>query len=834
MALKSLLSFSTGELDPVLHDNVTLHKFGKGLDTARNVIIGKTGSILSLPGRANFSIPFLNKKFRLYRPPNTTILTQWGLDFVNVFDFSTGHSVTVGFTNTDTVFTPDGGTTFRALTEDELSQINFVSSKQYVYIFIKGFETLKFDYSTVTFEYFATAFGLGVTGGKPTNGGVAINSSSGYAANYAVSQVVNGQESEILEIPGGHNVPVASGQSNTITVTVDDNFTEIRVYRRPSNGGAYGYLGSSTYSSVPVSSRVASFTDLGSTADFTNGPISLVTEAGLNGKNAIQTHGRTGVIYQQRLLITDETITEAILASRPGYENNFYRDFPYDANSALSFKSGSGRAEVLRMVSNNGLVVFTTVGIFVNSGVLNIDNLALTKVGNWIIDETVAPLAVPDGVFFIDKTTNSVRQLIYSRNIQTYTTIEHSIFSNHIFRSKTITTWTFQNGSAPLVIVTFSDGTLAYFTYHYEHQMKAWTRGDERWPVEQVEGTENPDTTFYVVNKNGTRYIEVSLPRFVLPQRVSDFPEYDKLNFNFPMNGINSFYVLLTDRLATSEIMTVDEILANDTTENYEYSVIGSSTTNVFLTYSVGDRFRWFDPDDNTSIDFEIYEKVDDTNVKIKSIIRIPDKYLFSNPSYNFKDFRMFEILTSFAVPTNLANETVSLVSDGYVIASPNNKVESYPTITLGAALSTYNLPLGAEGAIIIVGRPIVMDIKTLNVTTLSQAPTFVESLNLEKLYLRLHNTRGLYIDNQFPENAQNEKDGDYNTNMTDIEYRYTGNFQDIVGNKPTPPSTMRVEQTIPGNWETQGQVAIRQVDPLHFEILSIIPDIEKLNRSNR
>jgi len=69
---------------------------------------------------------------------------------------------------------------------------------------------------------------------------------------------------------------------------------------------------------------------------------------------------------------------------------------------------------------------------------------------------------------------------------------------------------------------------------------------------------------------------------------------------------------------------------------------------------------------------------------------------------------------------------------------------------------------------------------------------------------------------------------------MEDMEKFDVPDGYDIIGNRYKQPTSRRIEKTLPGNWDSQGQIAIRQVDPLHFEILSIIPDIEVLRRSNR
>ncbi len=53
----------------------------------------------------------------------------------------------------------------------------------------------------------------------------------------------------------------------------------------------------------------------------------------------------------------------------------------------------------------------------------------------------------------------------------------------------------------------------------------------------------------------------------------------------------------------------------------------------------------------------------------------------------------------------------------------------------------------------------------------------------------------------------------------------------DLPGNRYDRPRSVRREISLKGRWSTNGRVALRQVDPIHFEILSIIPDIEGLRR---
>ena len=63
------------------------------------------------------------------------------------------------------------------------------------------------------------------------------------------------------------------------------------------------------------------------------------------------------------------------------------------------------------MIEHNGLIVFTSIGVFVNIGVLSIDNNILERVGSWKIDDSIPPLVVPGGLFFVEKNTGAIKQL---------------------------------------------------------------------------------------------------------------------------------------------------------------------------------------------------------------------------------------------------------------------------------------------------------------------------------------------------------------------------------------------------------------------------------------
>lgn len=814
MGLAPLLSFASGELDPILTDNVTLDKFRKGLATARNVGISKTGSVLSRFSRQHiFNAKVANKAIKIYVPKNTNYLLEFGDLYVRV------HIVdpdTFGITSVADVVSP--------FAEDDLPSLHFDTSKDYVYIFLAGEKMAKFHLALSGSAFLLDADVFRVFDPIDTVG-VVVTGSTGYSVDYLATLVRNGEESIYKEITTGFNKPIAAGQSNLISVAwtdadVDmDEFNEVRIYSRPNNGGAYGLLGTTTKTTLVGATRTATFRDIGSLPDFANGIQDLVTKYGLNGSEVIDLQPKTGIVYQQRLILCGpESDEEAVIASRPGFQNNFYRDFPYAVDSALVFKAGtSGRAKVLRAIEHDGLILFTTNGVYTSTGVLT-NPVALERRGGWIIKEDVPPLVVPGGVFFVDE-SNTIRQLIFSQDIGAYESIEQTIFSNHLFKTRTIKSWAFQKGNVPQILVTFSDGKFGMFTYIYEHQMKAWTRGDSVYPVEQVEGCNSPDRSFWVVNKNGTRSIEMSLPRYVPTDEIASNPESDMLAPNMLADSIQIAGNILPVDGVSGPIMSPVVPLEWDGQIQLEYADQGVAP------FIVDETIRWFHPVDKNAIDLKV---ISSTN--IRTVFQPTEEF----PAVYALEPRLYRTYATISTGlTHLEGESVSIMVDGSLVASPFNDDDVTPAVLVTGGSIT--LPNNLRGAIILIGRPIVADMKTLNISTVEQSSTLIESINVNKLYVRVNETRGLYCSNQFPEEKNDEKDGHSVKGMEDLGVDLVpAGEAELIGNRFLPPVSKRIEKTVPGHWNSQGQIAFRQVDPFHFEILSVIPDVTVQTRSDR
>lgn len=847
MGLTVKSSFAAGELDPKLHERTTLDKYKSGLKTCRNWLVTETGNLATRNGRLYFKEAKLDdREILIFSPPGSGLLIEWGHEYARAYDYATG---TLSWESS------------HDLTESDIPNIHYDFSGSYFYIWCAGKPTIKVKYTDGTVYQAITADNpfdqpLYYAPTQPTSSTITENGvPAGLSVQYAITFVYNGEESTALYDQGSAHLPIAAGQ--TVTVEAVSPFaaglqgvSEMKVYRRFAAGGAYGYVGSSTLFGTSGGFIKASFIDFGQDADYTHSPVLPVVPTPFysaigvygDGSYTLQsTDGllsKTGVVYQQRLLISDYLVDlEAIFASRPGFQKNFTQNFPIDAASALRFKCGtSGRANILRMLDSDGLVVFTTAGIFLNQGPLGPTNITMDKKGEWVVNEFIPPLPVPGGVLFLDASSNSVRNLTWSLERNKFDAEQVSIYSQHLFRRRSVTSWNFQRGAFPVLYVVFSDGKFATFTFEFDQQMKAWTRhdSDSAITVERSCQTIEPDLSFFVVKKGTKRYIEHSIPRYMPVSELDDNPEADKGKWIARMDSMVTQDNLINDMLDDDDEFTLsptdgDGSVWDDTLifSCDGSGVFGDLETSLGFLYGetlLGKTFRHFNPVDRTVTDLFVTELVDDNTVKVMPRSTFPSEYAVGGRfylCYNHVDGLQ-----------HMEGENVAVVVDGAVVASPYNDQQNYPTLTVDNGRIT--LPDDMLGAIIHVGRPIVADVETLNIDTVEQSPQLIESILVNKLYIKTFEASGLYVGNKFPKNdliKGLEQLDQYliNPDNTDDE-----DDSEVIGNRYQEGVTNRYEVSTPGDWKAQGRVCIRIVDPIHAEILSIIPDVEMLKRSDR
>lgn len=818
MSDKFQMNFASGEIDEALQRRVTLERWKNGLNTARNVAIGKTGRIVSPPGRKHL-VKTKNdgEKVVIHPVPNasTPVFIEWGEDYFRVYKYDgtqigndVSHPSTPGSQLYDAHF----------MTIDEQHVVVNMGES-----YLARLITLNFSgTSTITKKFFGVYEGTDDIPAFVSN----TSNGTGYDVNYTASVVIDGIESEVIEINTHQDSLPDSSNTNKLvydfplsSIPSGKPIEEFRFYRRPKDGGVFGFIGSSRDFNTTATDREASFLDIGQEADYSNQPIKYVTETFAFDPNLIIGYNaipfQTSLHYQGRLILANG---DRIYATRSNTYWNHFRDVPVTTQSGFEYKSGEQNfGKILRMVANEGLIVFTTTGVYLHTGFLSIANLAFVRKGGWVIEPTIPALSVPGGVFFIDKATNTVREFLFSDTYGTYTAEDISVYSDHLFRGKKVRSWAFQEGSLPLLWVVFTDGTYASFTYERNEKMRAWTRHDSGNNIEWVANLENGEVLF-VTKFGDERHIEVTVPRYVSQDTVDSNLEWYMNESIAQMDGMVSWDGLLNGSLTGGDEFTLTPVSAGvwDGDLTLDCGTSGVFTNGSGNPGNVGSVLRYFNPDDRTFIDLEVIARSSDDEVTVLPSVEFP--------SAKASGFNLYETKNTFDGLDHLEGEDVSIIVDGAVVASPYNDVDNYPTVTVSSG--QIDLPNERLGAIVHVGRPRVNDIQTLNLDVIGNQDIHLESKTVNKAYVKFFESRGLHVASNFPSGnsvQDMQRLSELVVDDTDENEFLTDSF--------IQAQTREVEIELEGDWDNNGKICIRQVDPLHFEILSITLDAEFLAR---
>lgn len=816
MGYKVQSSFTGGELTPELHERNTLEKFRTGLKRARNVYVGKTGRIIGRQGLMfkKATKHSLTRASILYAPATLGgMVIEFGHLYMRVYDMNDEASIA----------SPEEYT--HNITEDDLADVHFtckahtlpgVGTFGHVCIFLNGQNVLQASLSLPGYDITITESLSNQSAGPVLFANTTTG--TGYAVDYVFTTVTTGVES-IQSAKFTDSFPQAVGEQNSMTVTTGD-VDEMRVYRRPASGGAYGYIGSA----YEVTANKMTFIDNGVEADYTHSPPehtstfeddSDAIALTVNGRNL---NAKTGIFYQGRLIVSGGNNKEAIHASRiiPRLFNSidFTRDYPLNAECGLTLKCGTdGGAYVERFLDIGSLVAFTSAGVYSNEkGALTPDNIAMIKRADYVIDDRVPPLAVPGGVFFVDRATNAVTLIRASEEYASFLGEDVSIFSNHLFEGKRVVSWAFCGGKIPLIVAVMDDGSLNSFTYERDQQMRAWTRHDTDGYFESIakyKDSNGDERLICIVRRDNGRYLEVFPDRF-----------FEDIKDQFCVDSGVSFSNILNDFTVTRATITVTPRTAEDfegqlnLTSDQATFTVGSDQVASGAVYKVFDS-------KGVAHRLDFVSRVSDNRVIVQpvgawdpTITEIEDLYL------------CYTTLTGL---DHLNGVSVSILRDGYVEASPLNQDPNnqYDDIVVQSGECTLSEP----GAIVHVGRPYVCDVETLNVDTLEQKPTQLESKICSRVFVTVYKSRGLYVAAYFPQDVDSLDELDTNAGMQSLERFFvrekSEQNDDLIGNRPKLPQNRKACVATPNDWDTGGRVCIRQVDPLAFEILSIIPDID-------
>jgi hypothetical protein len=345
-----------------------------------------------------------------------------------------------------------------------------------------------------------------------------------------------------------------------------------------------------------------------------------------------------------------------------------------------------------------------------------------------------------------------------------------------------------------------ADGVLVACTYIREHQIFGWHRHDTDGAYENVcvvpEGDE--DALYCVVNRRigseDYRYVE----RFT-SRRVDDMIDYIGMDSALTYDGRNA-------SSAATKNMTMT--LSGGTSWAYDETITLTSSGAFFQNADIGNQIWLYDPSDvNTVIRFTITQFTSGTVVKGKPHKTVPTT-LRNEVVKNWT--RAVDQLSGME---HLEGKLVSVLGDGFVVANPNN--EAYVQVQVVGGVVTLERPYG----VIHVGLPFLSDIQTLDIDT-PQGETIADKKKYTgAVTMHLEASRGLFVGPKPPEENVRNLTDDLVYDLYELKIR-----EDESMDEPPRLISKQVTVNLAAEWNSNGRVFIRQIDPLPLTVLSVAP----------
>lgn len=397
------------------------------------------------------------------------------------------------------------------------------------------------------------------------------------------------------------------------------------------------------------------------------------------------------------------------------------------------------------------------------------------------------PVLMDESVLYIQNRGSYIRELSFVG--ETYAGTDLSLFAKHLFEGYTITDWSFQENPDSIIWAVRSDGVLLSLTYVKAQNIIAWAKHTFRYGiVENVcvvpHGTE--DKVYLIIKRTisnrTTRYIEALTNRF-----IDDIKDNIFMDSSLSLDGRNTASTTMT--LSGSGWTYLDTLTL-------------TASAGTFLSNDVRNEIH-ITGSDGTLIRCEITAYTSPTVVSVRPDRTVPasmQAVAISTWSKAVDDISGL---------WHLEGKPVSVLGDGFVVASPYNS--DYSTLTVANGAITLPRPY----AVVHVGLPYISDIETLDIDAPNIQTLSTKKILITEVTARVYKTKGVW----FGREAPSDDETDALEGLTELKLRSNESMDDPVALK-----TGVIDTIIETKWSEGGRVFIRQVDPLPLTLISLTP----------
>ena len=595
------------------------------------------------------------------------------------------------------------------------------------------------------------------------------NSDTYVAHEYVVTAVKANlvDESNQSNATSVNNNIFVTGAKNTITWNAVTGASRYRVYKQ--QGGIYGFLGETTGTSL-VDDNIS--------PDFSRTP--PIHENDFVGTGNYP--GAVSYFEQRRVFAGTNNAPQNIWMTKSGTESNMSFGLPIRDDDRIEFRVAAREANTIRhIVPLTNLLMLTGSAEWrvtsVNSDAITPTSISV-KPQSYVGANNAQPVIVNNSLVYGAARGGHVRELGYNWQANGFITGDLSLRAPHLFDNFTIIDMALSKSPIPIVWQVSSSGKLLGLTYVPEQQIGAWHQHDTDGTFESVacvsEG--NDDVTYCIIKRtiNGAskRYVERMGTRLFATQRDNFF-----VDAGATYNGTNT---------NTGQNVTI----SGGTNYTKGESVTITANYNLFNAPpsldDVGDAI--------VLVDGSNYYRCNITSTTSQTVATVKlDRDLPANLRNT--------AITTYEVARNvisgisfLEGKTINILADGAVHPQ---KVVSSGTITLDRASSIVHL-----------GLPIEADLQTLPMALQVEAFGQGRVKNLNHVWLRVLESSGIFA-------------GPSADKLVEAKQRTTEPY-----GSPPDLKTQDIKIMLTPQWQDNGQLFVRQTDPLPLTIVGLTLEV--------
>ena len=612
----------------------------------------------------------------------------------------------------------------------------------------------------------------------------AVNS-TGYTAYSSAGTVKN-----LAAIAANITIPAAATPA-TVSFATATGASKYNIYKLTTIGTSsfnYAYLGT-VYVDNPAKVS-AIFQDVGATPDPTDsypGEVSLFASTD-NYPSAV------GYFQQRRIFSNTNNNPNYSWMSEIGCVANFASHLVVQDNYPIQFNMlGKRYNHIKHIIDIGNLIFFTSEGEWMihgnQAGIITPSEIN-PKQHSYNGSGTIQPIIVDDNIFYLQANGKTIRDLLYSYEVDKYRGNDLTVFASHLFEGYQITSWTFQKSDDPIVWAVRDDGVLLGLSYNREHEIRGWHKHDfDGGTVESVCAIPNGSTDdVYVVVKrtigsSTKRYVEKLSSRFFTAIEDAIF-----MDSTLSYDGRNSSATTMT--------------LSGGSTWLYDETLTITASAGFFTSDDVGHEIHLTGADGEI-IRFTLNAYTNTTVMTGKPNRTVPASLRTTATAV------WTRAVDQIAGLWHLEGKTVSVFGDGFVVASPKNSTYGVLTVANGS------ITLDDCYGVVHVGLPYVSDIETLNMQTTQGESMTDKGKLVSSVVLHLEDTRGVFVGPQSP----SDDSDDPLENLNELKLRDQEDMDD-----PTELVTDSIKVNIEPRWNNNGRIFVRQVDPVPMTVNGLEP----------